>query len=470
MNSTHQQRYPVVPGILFLLLLLALLALPEAVRRLAVRELENSLQSPVSIMDVDLNLMTGNARISGLVIGAKNGPQPILELASLDLEFALRPLLDKQIIIRRVTATGARVHLERTGLLQYQGAEILRPVEEEWGVVGDYKVDIQGFEAYEGQITVTDHRTTPELTTTMGNISLRARPLVQKGKPTRIDLDLTGIMEGTSPMTLKGWFTPFAQPLQLQLEGNLQDYELSHLNPYAIKYLGSEFRRGRLSSEFNYHIGGGQIDAVNELTIRQAQVGNKVGDQFEQQVGISLKLALSLLEDSSGTVHLPLTVKGRLDSPDFESGGSIWKGLRNAVLKGLVAPLRLLGNIVTLGGKITEVRIAPVSFKPGSMNLDGQAKGNIDRLSAFLKERPAVDLQLRGRSSRQDSQAIARKKPRGRKVTDRDLGALAERRVRLIEKTLVQKGVPANRLFVVTSDGEAVAGRGPGRVEFRVIK
>lgn len=469
MTSTQPRNYPIIPGLFFLLLLLALLVLPEVARRMAIRYLQTSLQAPVSIRDIDLNLLTGKARISDLVIGSKDGNPPILELPRLDLHFFRRPLLQKEIIIHSAIATGARVQLERTGLIQWKGIEILRPVEKEWGMVGDFKIKLQGFEVQSGRITITDRRTNPAMTTTIVNLNLMARPAHRVRGPIRINLDLNGAIAGISPMGLKGWFTPFARPLQLELEGFVRDYELSHLNPYVRKYLGYEFRRGRLSSDFKFRYNDGNIDATNDLRIRHAQVSKKTGDQFQNQVGIPLRLALNLLADSNGEVHLPISVKGRANSPEFETDGVMWKGLRNAVLKSLVAPIRLLGNILTLGGKITEIRINPVNFKAGSLTLDRKAQRQIQRLSAFLKSRPRVDLQLLGRASRQEAKVLAGKKPGGKNVTDRNLRALAERRVRLIEMTLLRQGVPPKRLFVVTTGRKAVRGRGAGRVEFRII-
>ena len=142
----------------------------------------------------------------------------------------------------------------------------------------------------------------------------------------------------------------------------------------------------------------------------------------------------------------------------------MWTALRNGVIKTMIAPFRLLGKIVTLGGKITEIRIDPVRFRSGSLTLDRKGQQRVKRLSTFLKSRPTLDIQLRGRSSRQEASHFARRKAGGKGVTDRDL------RVRLIEKTLVGQGIPSKRIFVVAPDRKTVMAKGTGRVEFRVIK
>jgi len=150
-------------------------------------------------------------------------------------------------------------------------------------------------------------------------------------------------------------------------------------------------------------------------------------------------------------------------------GGVVWKSVRNGILKSLVAPLRLLGHIVTLGGTITEVKINPVGFKSGSLTFDSQANQRLQRLIKFLQSRPKVDIELMGRASRQESQALARRRNRGKSVNEQDLRSLAERRVRLVEKTLIQRGIKSKRMFVVTGDPSAVTGQGNGRVVFRLL-
>ncbi len=78
MPSEQSRRYPVVPGLIFLLILLGLLILPEVMRRLAIQQLQAGLAAPVAITDVDLNLFTGRARFTDLVVGSKDKTHPFL--------------------------------------------------------------------------------------------------------------------------------------------------------------------------------------------------------------------------------------------------------------------------------------------------------------------------------------------------------------------------------------------------------
>lgn len=463
MPSEQSRRYPVVPGLIFLLILLGLLILPEVMRRLAIQQLQAGLATPVAITDVDLNLFTGRARFTDLVVSSKDETQPILHLSTLDLHFSRRALLQGEVIIYTATASRPELYLERTGLTPLK--VVLRQLAEAWKVISNFT--IKGFEVHKGQITVVDRTITPVVRSVLRDVQLTVRPVAQTPGP--VSLSLKGTLAGSSSIKLHGWFTPFTRPLRLFLEGTVRDYELSQLNPYAKKYVGHNVRRGRVTNEFRYRYDAGTVSALNDIRIRQIQVGAALSDEFQRQVGIPLKLALVLLEDATGEIRLRVSVKGNVDSPEFQVSGVTWKGVRSAVLRGLVAPLRLVGHILTLGGKIEAVQINPVGFMPGSLTPDPDAAVRIERLITFLRNRPMVELQLLGRASRRETRALARRRPRARRVTEQDLRALAEGRVRLIERTLVRRGVAPKRLFVVTGDPSTVTGRGASRVDFRLL-
>jgi len=121
MPSETTSRYPVVPAIIFLFILLALMILPEVVRLLLDRRLESRLSRPVTIRDVDLNLITGRARISNLVIGSDNQTQPFLSLATLDLHFSPRALFqNKEVVIDSLVAKRPKLYIERTASKEWK--------------------------------------------------------------------------------------------------------------------------------------------------------------------------------------------------------------------------------------------------------------------------------------------------------------------------------------------------------------
>ena len=445
--------------------------LPELIRLLIDRRLENRLGRPVAIGDVDLNLITGRARISNLVISSKDQAQPFLFLPALDLHFSPRTLFQKkEVVIDSLVAKGPKLYLERTASREWKVPKRRLPYSngKRNGTGGRFKFkNLNGLDALKAQITLVDRTTDPAATTIVEEADLTFR--FQPQKPGHVQVNLDGMMAGSAPVKLHGWFTRWNLPRRYNFEGVIEDYELSRLNPYAKKYVGHYIRRGRVTIKFRYRYDAGTLYALHEITIKKAQVSPALGNNFKEEVGIPLGLALAILEDANGAIQLRVLLQGNVSNPEFQVSGVVWKSVRNGILKGLVAPLRLLGHIVSLGGIITKVKINPVGFKSGSLTFDSQAGNRLQRLVKFLQSRPKVDIELKGRASRQETQALARKRNRGKSVNEQDLRSLAERRVRLVEKTLIQRGIKSKRLFVVTGDSSAVTGQGNGRVVFRLL-
>lgn len=320
--------------------------------------------------------------------------------------------------------------------------------------------------ARDSRIVFADHTLTPSFAGALSGTT------VEISKPSRetdrASLKIQGTLEGSAPVDLQGWFT-VAQPFTVHLEGSVQDYELSKVNPYAVKYVRHQVQRGRVSTGVKYRYENGRLAAGNEIRIRKIKVGDPIEDEFEGQVGIPLKLALALLEGLDGEIHLQVPVEGQLDNPEFRFNKVVWSAVQNAIVKGLTAPLRLIGKLVTVAGKITAVRIDPIAFQAGSPKPDAAGVERLDRLVTFLRTRPNVELQLRGRASHQEMKALPQQRNPGSGSPEQQLRKLAEERARFIERTLVRRGIAAKRLFVLTGDADAVKKQGAGQVEFRLL-
>ena len=471
MPSKPTFRYPIVPAFIFLFFLLALMMLPEVIRLLMDRRLESQLATPVTIRDVDLNLITGQARISNLVISSNDQTQPFLLLPTLDLHFSPRTLFKKkEVAIDSIVAKSPKLYLERTASWEWKVPKGRLPNSngKRNGTKSRFSFkNLNGFDTRKTQITLVDRTTDPAATTIVQEADITFRSL--PNKPGHVQVNLNGMMAGSAPVKLHGWFTHGNLPLRYDIKGVIEDYELSRMNPYGKKYVGHYIRRGRVTIKFHYRYDIGALYALHEITINKAQVSPALGKNFKEQVGIPLGLALALLQDAKGAVQLRVLVQGNVGDPEFQVGGVVWKSVRNGILKGLVAPLRLLGHIITLGGIITEVRLNPVEFKSGSFTLDSQAAAGLTQLVKFLQSRPKVDIELKGQASRQESQALAQRRNGGKSVSEQDLHFLAQRRVRLVEKDLIQRGIKSKRLFVVTGDPQSVTAQGNGRVVFRLL-
>ncbi|MGB7952044.1 MAG: hypothetical protein WCH75_30515, partial [Candidatus Binatia bacterium] len=109
---------------------LALVLLPEWVRYYSLKQLRSNLETQVSIGDVDLNLFTGRAKVSDLVIGGRSQNQPpILRLPRLEIDYSLFELLQGRVHLDRVRLIGPDAFLERTGPARFNVMALAKPSE-----------------------------------------------------------------------------------------------------------------------------------------------------------------------------------------------------------------------------------------------------------------------------------------------------------------------------------------------------
>lgn len=603
MRLRLSRRLGVSVGLLLLILLMVtvgIVLLPEVLRWAAVRRLQARITAPVQIKDVDLNLFTGRARVSNLVIG-ESGSRPILRLPKLDFRFSRRSLLWGQVVLRGLVFHQPHLFIERTGsgrlnvhevvlpdqptgvwpitleagTVELRNLAIQLPDEQEpvftvqqfaidiprmdlpatradvkrielaggvlrlrrdpdgrinlrrlWpstehqGVAASHKgtpvglrarespVVIRRLDVVKGHIEFVDETLTPTFT---GDISqLTGEVRYGPEETDRANLTFRGTLARSVPLELRGWFTISERPLRLSLEATLRDYELSRVNTYAERYVRYQIRRGRVTVEGTYNYDAGQLNAESEVALRHVELGEQLGDEFRERVGVPLKLALALLEDADGEVRLNMPISGNVNNPEFSIGSAAWKSVQAAIVKALTAPFKLLGTILTVGGKIGEVRIDPVTFVPGAVEPDPASKDRLVQLVDFLKSKPKVKLELRGLANRQEVEALKRRQLRKRieaekdrtyadglrrlfraatgeevpvvsttmmenyllqrmAITEEDLHKLAEDRERVIEEMLVREGIDTGRLFVVSKEKGDVTDTPPGRVEFEIL-
>lgn len=604
MRFRPSRRLAVSAGLLlliFLMVTVGIVLLPEVLRWAAVRRLQARITVPVQIKDVDLNVFTGRARVSNLVIGER-GNRPILQLPKLDLRFSRRALLRGKVVLRGLVFHQPQLFIERTGSGRLNVHEVVRPdqptgiwpITLEAGSVelrnltlsfpddqeplfsterlsieiprislpsglradveqvqlvgatlrlkrergGKFTLQrlwspperrrpqaphtgalpspqgalsalvIRRLDVVKGRIELMDETVTPTFAGEISQLSGEVR--YEPEQTDRANLTLRGTLDRSVPLELHGWFAMSGGPLRLSLEATLRDYELSEVNTYAEKYVRYQVRRGRVTVKANYSYDGGDLDAENDVVLRHVELGEQRGDEFQERIGIPLKLALALLEDADGEIRLNIAVRGNVNNPEFGMESALWESVQAAVLKALTAPFKLLGTILTVGGKIGEVRIDPVTFLPGAVEPDPSSKDRLAKLVDFSKSKPRVKLELRGLANRQEVEALKRRQLRERiaaakdrtyadglrrlfqaatgeenptvssrmmenyllhrmAVTEEDLQKLAEDRERVIEQTLIREGIDAGRLFVVSKEKNAVTDTPPGRVEIEIL-
>ncbi len=207
---------------------------------------------------------------------------------------------------------------------------------------------------------------------------------------TRATVDLRGSLRNQSPLTISGTINPLADELFLDLKLIFNDIELSPLSVYSGTYVGYLIKKGKLNLTLEYDLEDGQLKARNSVFLDQFTFGEAVDS--DKAISLPVKLAVALLKDRRGEIHLDIPVYGSLDDPQFSVTGVIWTVIKNLLVKAATSPFALLGALVGGGDE----DFSYVNFEYGSARLSSAAKETLQPMAQALSLRPGLDVEVSG--------------------------------------------------------------------------
>ena len=260
------------------------------------------------------------------------------------------------------------------------------------GKSGGMQVRIGGITLDGGRIDWSDHFVQPNysasLTKVQGHIGGFA-----SDSPGQAEVDLRGIAEGTAPVAVAGKVNPLLSPPQLDLRGRVDDLQLAPLTPYSVHYAGYGIERGLLSMDVHYDIDpGGRLQADNRLILRQLTFGPQVPSPSATK--LPLLLAVSLLKDRNGNIHLDIPISGSLRDPEFNLGSVIAEAVGKLLLRAVTAPFSLMAHVFQ--GKAPPPRLNVVDFPPGSARLQAAERPKLADIATLLKAKPQLVVTITG--------------------------------------------------------------------------
>ncbi|SQG00324.1 outer membrane protein/peptidoglycan-associated (lipo)protein [Paucimonas lemoignei] len=244
-----------------------------------------------------------------------------------------------------------------------------------------------------GSANFADFSLTPNFGTAIQQLNGRIGTLDNRqSNPATVNID--GKVDRYAPVTIKGSLNPFDPMAALDIATSFKRVELTNLTPYSGKFAGYRIRKGRLNLDLHYLITKGQLKAENKVVVEQLELGEKVDSP--DAVDLPLKLAIALLKDTNGKISIELPVTGDLNNPQFSVMPIVWQTLRNLVVRAAAAPFKFIGGLARGGGSED---LSSVKFAPGASELSAETQKALDTLSAALKERPTLRLEIEGTSA-----------------------------------------------------------------------
>lgn len=240
----------------------------------------------------------------------------------------------------------------------------------------------------DGLLNFTDNHLNPSYSTTFYNLGGRVSGLSSESSRFA-DVDLRGNLENQSPLLITGQINPLRDDLFVNLTMRFTDIELSPLSPYSSTYLGYLIDKGKLFLDLKYHIEQKKLESQNTVFLDQLTLGSKVDSP--RATSLPVRLAIALLKDRKGEIHLDLPVSGRTDDPKFSVWGVVLEMLKNLAVKAATAPFTLLSSLFGGSEDFGDVRFAPgvSTIAPG----EGE---KLLKLANALKDRPALKIEMSG--------------------------------------------------------------------------
>jgi hypothetical protein len=239
-----------------------------------------------------------------------------------------------------------------------------------------------------GQIQFADRSVTPNYGADLVEIGGRISGL-SSAETTLADVELRGKLNNAATLEIVGKINPLKQDLYADLRARFTGMDLSPTSPYSERYVGYTISKGKLSFDLNYKIDRRKLDSENKIFVDQLTFGNKVDSP--DATGLPVKLAVALLKDRNGEIHLDIPVTGSLDDPKF----SIWKIvlqiIGNVITKAVTSPFALLGSAFGGGEELQYLQ-----FDPGRSTISETGAKKIEALAKALAEKPGLRLEITG--------------------------------------------------------------------------
>jgi len=250
------------------------------------------------------------------------------------------------------------------------------------------QITIDAVTIQEGTLAFSDRHMNREYDTTLYNLGGRISGLSSE-ESTFAEVDLRGNLQNLSPLQITGKLNPLRDDLYADITVRFTDIDLPPLTPYSGTYVGYGIDRGKVSFDLKYLIENRQLNSENKVFIDQLTFGDKI--ESDKATTLPVRLAVALLKDRKGEIHLDLPVTGRTDDPQFKVWRVVWQIIRNLLVKAATSPFALLQS--AFGGK-EDFSVIP--FLPGSAHLAEAELAKLAKIAQALNDRPSLKVDLKG--------------------------------------------------------------------------
>ncbi len=255
-----------------------------------------------------------------------------------------------------------------------------------------------------------DRSISPSVTTRIEELSGTIRGLSSQ-QIAKADVDLAGKIDRYSPFTIKGKINPLSKDAYTDLHLTFKNLNLTTVSPYSGKFAGYPINKGKLFLDLDYKVAEHVLVGENKVLVDQIAMG--AATDSPDAPSLPIPLALALLKDRKGQIHIDLPIRGNLDDPEFSYWGLIFQALGNLLTKVAASPFNMVGGLVGSLVEGGEEALQYVEFSPGVEDIPATEQEKLSALAKALNDRPGLRLEVTGAADPQlDGKAIAEKELR----------------------------------------------------------
>lgn len=250
-------------------------------------------------------------------------------------------------------------------------------------------ISISLVEIADGEVTFEDRSATPNFSTVIAKLDGKIQGLSSE-KNARAKVALTGEIDGATGVEIAGEVSPLADKTYLDMRLGLDNLELTPFTPYTGRFVGKAIARGKLFVDFEYRLENDVLVGENTLFLDQFTFGDPI--ESPDVVDLPVGLAVALLKDRKGEIHIDLPVRGATDDPDFNIARIVLDALGKFITQVATSPFAMVGELAGADGEA----MSSITFAPGVAELGPDERRKLDALAKALAERPSLSLGVTG--------------------------------------------------------------------------
>jgi uncharacterized protein involved in outer membrane biogenesis len=335
----------------------------------------------------------GDMRLANFAAVRRGDKEDLLKCSSLELQSMRTVTSPLSLDIKTIKITGLfmRPVVEADGTVNLTSltaspATAVKPVPAPSPKEPLPNVNIGSLVLEKGRMQFTDKSIKPRYTAELSDIKGRITGL-STNPNSQAAINLNAKLNRYAPFKVTGTVSPLREKLTADVKVNFDNIDLSPFSPYSGKFIGRMVEKGRLSLDLTYTIKDNQLTSQNKVFLDQFTLGKSVDSK--DATSLPVGLAISLLKDRKGEIHLDLPVSGSLDDPSFKVSKVILQTLVNLLEKAATSPFALVGALIPGGADISNI-----TFTCGTAEVSEEAIKKLDVVAGLLAEKTDLSLEI----------------------------------------------------------------------------